>query len=471
MRAQLDRARRAGWGQLDDAEAVVEREVGVEPPTETGVERLRAVDVGDGDDDGLKLHAPRRRRGVVERRRLMERPGEWELPALTLVSAPAGFGKTTLLAQWLAGPAREDRRTAWLSLDAGDSDPASFWRYVVAAIRTVMPDAGEGALSLLLASQPPTSVVTSLLNDLTGVAGDLVLVLDDYHVIESAELHEAMGFLLEHLPSDVHLVLAGRADPPLPLALLRSRGELHEIRAADLRFTADEAAAYLNDAMGLHLTATDVDALEARTEGWIAALQLAALSMQGRDDPSAFIAGFTGDDRFVVDYLAEQVLERQPEDIRSFLLETAILDRFTGALCDAVTGGSTGKAMVEHLDRANLFLVPLDDRRLWYRYHQLFADVLRARLLDERPERVDELHLRASAWFESSGDQPAAIAHAMAGNDVERAARLIELASPVLFQTRQEATRAPVAHGVAGRALRRQAGVEHRARRRAHGER
>ena len=264
-----------------------------------------------------------------------------------------------------------------------DNDPGVFWRYVIAAFHTVMPDAGAHALSLLRASQPLTSIVASLLNDLAGLTGELVLVLDDYHVIESAEVHDGVAFLLEHLPPHVHLVISGRADPPLPLARLRARGELDELRAADLRFTVDEAAAYLTETMGLHLTADDVEVLEARTEGWIAALQLAALSMQGRDDTSGFIASFAGDDRFVVDYLAEEVLERQPAEVRDFLLETAILDRFTGALCDAVTGGSQGKAMLEGLDRANLFLVPLDDRRVWYRYHHLFADVLRARLLDE----------------------------------------------------------------------------------------
>jgi LuxR family maltose regulon positive regulatory protein len=389
---------------------------------------------------GTKLHAPRRRRGVVERPRLTDRLADAKLPLLTLVSAPAGFGKSTLLAEWLSGDANDDRSTAWLSLDAGDNDPALFWSYVIAAVRTVVPDAGQGALSLLRSSQPLESVVASMLNDLADLPGELVVVLDDYHLIGAAELHEAMSILLEHLPPQIHLVLAGRADPPLPLARLRAQGDLLEIRAADLRFTAEEATAYLNESMGLHLTATDVDALEARTEGWIAALQLAALSMQGRDDTGGFIASFAGDDRFVVDYLAEEVLERQPEEIRSFLLHTSVLDRLTGTLCDAVTDGTGGRALLERLDRANLFLVPLDDRRLWYRYHHLFADVLRARLLDEEPEQLDELHRRASAWYEASGDQPPAITHAMAGHDVERAAMLIELAAPAALRNRQEAT-------------------------------
>jgi LuxR family maltose regulon positive regulatory protein len=389
---------------------------------------------------GTKLHAPRRRRGVLARPRLTDRVADARLPPLTLVSAPAGFGKSTLLAEWFAGAPPGDRATAWLSLDAGDNDPARFWSYVVAAVRTVVPDAGQGALSLLRSSQPLESVVASLINDLADLAGDLVLVIDDYHLISAVELHETMAFLLERLPPQVHLVLAGRADPPLPLARLRARGDLLEVRAADLRFTANEAATYLSESMGLRLTANDVDALEARTEGWIAALQLAALSMQGRDDPTGFIASFAGDDRFVVDYLAEEVLDRQPDEIRSFLLHTSILDRFTGALCDAVTGGRGGKALLERLDRANLFLVPLDDRRLWYRYHHLFADVLRARLVDEEPDRLDQLHRRAADWYDTAGDRPEAIAHALAGHDVERAARLIELAAPVMLRNRQEAT-------------------------------
>jgi len=250
-----------------------------------------------------------------------------------------------------------------------------------------------------------------------------VLVLDDYHVIASPEIHEAVAFMVERLPAHVRLVLAGRADPPLPLAGLRARGALAEVRAADLRFAPEEAAAYLNGTMGLDLASRDIAALEARTEGWIAALQLAALSMQGRDDVAGFIAGFAGDDRFVIDYLVGEVLERQREDARAFLLRTSILSRLTGPLCDAVTGGRGGAGMLADLERANLFLVPLDDRRAWYRYHHLFADVLQARLLDERPGEVAGLHRRASAWAERHGDLPEAIRHAMAGGDLERPRR------------------------------------------------
>ena len=283
-------------------------------------------------------------------------------------------------------------------------------------------------------------MVATLLNDLAALPPEVVLVLDDYHVVESLEVHESMLFLVEHLPAPLRLVVASRADPPWPLAGLRVRGELLEIRAADLRFTGDETAAYLNDAMGLALAPADIHALEGRTEGWIAALQLAALSLQGREDRAAFIAGFAGDDRFVVDYLVDEVLNRQTEDIRTFLLETSILSRLAAPLCAEVTGRSHVRSTLEALDRSNLFLVALDDRRQWYRYHHLFADVLRARLTDESPKRAAELHRRASDWFEADGDRSEAIRHAMAAEDFPRAAELVELAIPSLRQARQEAT-------------------------------
>ena len=298
----------------------------------------------------------------------------------------------------------------------------------------------RAALALLQSPQSSTdAVLATLLNELQTVQDDLVLVLDDYHVIEAGDVHDGVAFLLDHLPPQIHLVIATRADPPLPLARLRARGELVEVRAADLRFAPDEATAYLGDVMGLTLTAGEVAALEGRTEGWIAALQLAALSMQGRDDVAGFIAGFAGDDRFVVDYLVEEVLQRQPEQVRSFLLQTSVLSRLTGPLCDAVTGQDGGKAMLEALERGNLFLVPLDDRRQWYRYHHLFGDVLRARLLDEDPDRVPALNVRASAWYERNGDLSEAIDHALAAEDFERAADLVEPAIPAMGQGRQEA--------------------------------
>ncbi len=386
-----------------------------------------------------KFHLPRRRRGLVRRPRLDGQLARGADSALTLVSAPAGFGKTTLLAEWLSGDAAAGRATAWLSLDERDNDPALFWRYLITALTTAVKDVGGESLSLLQSLQAPIeTVISSLLNDLTAVPTEVVLVVDDYHLIEARAVQDGMAFLLEHLPRQLRLVIAGRADPALPLARLRARGELFEIRAADLRFTADEAAAYLNEVMGLALTAADVASLDRRTEGWIAALQLAALSMQGRDDVSDFIAGFAGDDRYIVDYLAEEVLNRQPEHIRQFLLETSILDRLSGPLCDAVTGRGGGRSSLEGLERGNLFVVPLDDRRQWYRYHRLFADVLQAHLMDEQPGGVSDLHRRASTWFELSGEPSDAIRHALAAKDLERAADLIEGAIPTMSRTRQE---------------------------------
>ena len=388
----------------------------------------------------VKLHVPRRRRGVVPRPRLSDRLSHGTESALTLVSAPAGFGKTTLLTEWLAASPADGRSTAWLSLDQRDNDPSLFWTYLVTALKTAAPGVGAGALSLLQSPQPPIeAVLGSLLNDLAAISNDVVLVLDDYHVIDAPDVQDGMAFLLEHLPAQLHLVIAGRADPTLPLARLRGRGELVEIRGADLRFTPAEVAAYLNGVMGLVLTATDVAALEGRTEGWIAALQLAALSMQGRDDVAAFIAGFAGDDRYIVDYLAEEVLHRQPDQVQHFLLQTSILDRLSGPLCDAVTGQDGGKAKLAALERGNLFLVPLDDRRRWYRYHQLFADVLQVHLLDEQPDDVADLHRRASAWYEQNDEPSEAIRHALAAKDFERAADLVELAIPALRKSRQEA--------------------------------
>jgi LuxR family maltose regulon positive regulatory protein len=389
-----------------------------------------------------KLYVPRLRRGLVARPRLSERLGHWAESKVTLISAPAGFGKTTLLAEWLAAAPAGRQSAAWLSLDDADNEPASFWIYVITALQTIVPGIGATALASLQASQPAPieAILATLLNELRAVPNDIVLVLDDYHLVDVPEVQRGMAFLLEHMPPEMHLVIATRADPALPLGRLRGRGELTEIRAVDLRFTLSEADAYFDGVLGLGLTARDVAALEGRTEGWIAALQLAGLSMQGRDDVAGFIAGFAGDDRYIVDYLVEEVLHRQPDEVRGFLLDTSILARVTGPLCDAVTGQGGGKATLEALDRANLFLVPLDDRRQWYRYHHLFAEVLRARLLDERPERVPELHRRASEWYEREGDRYEAIRHAMAGGDVARAADLVELALPTTMQLRQEAT-------------------------------
>ena len=388
-----------------------------------------------------KLYAPRRPKGLVSRPHLTDRVQRGTHSKLTLVSAPAGFGKSTLLAEWLGVAPADGSVTAWLSLDSGDNEPVAFWTHVIAALRTVAPTVGAKALSLLESpDRSSEAVLAPLLNELNALRHDLVLVLDDYHTIDSAEIQVGMAFLLEHLPAHVRLVIATRADPALPLARLRARGELIEIRAIDLRFTPEEASAFLNGVMRLELTAQDVAVLEGRTEGWIAAIQLAGLSMQGRDDVAGFIARFAGDDRYIVDYLVEEVLQRQPEQVRTFLLETSILSRLNGPLSDAVTGRDGGKAMLEALERQNLLLVPLDDRREWYRYHHLFADVLEAHLRDERPERVAELHRRAAEWFEQTGERGEAIRHAIAGGDFGRAADLIELALPASGRGRQEAT-------------------------------
>ena len=394
---------------------------------------------GSGSLLETKLYVPRLRGGRIRRARLRERLSQGITSRLTLVSAPAGFGKTTLLADWIASAADDGLRPAWVSLDPSDSQPTTFWSYVIAALRRAAPGSGATSAAMLHGSQAPPirSILGALVNELGDTAGHIVLVLDDYHLIESPDIDEGLAFLVEHLPRQVHVVMATRADPGFPLASLRARGELVEIRATDLRFTPDEAVEYLNEVMGLRLTGADVGTLEARTEGWVAALQLAALSMQGRSDAAEFIAAFAGDDRYIVDYLVEEVLQRQTEAVRQFLLRTSILARLSGPSCDAVTDEHGGKAMLEHLDRANLFLVPLDDRRHRYRYHRLFADVLVARLGDEQPDIVPLLHRRASSWYEAHGEPLEAIRHALEAGDVEHAADLIEGAMPAMRSSRQ----------------------------------
>jgi LuxR family maltose regulon positive regulatory protein len=387
-----------------------------------------------------KLYVPKLRRGLLARPRLVERLGRGAEARVVLVSAPAGFGKTTLLAAWFDETASQGRGVAWLSLDAADSEPASFWAYVVTALQKAVPGVGSHALELIGSSPLPTELMlTTLLNELAEAPGDIWLVLDDYHLVDGHDVGQGMAFLLEHLPPQVHVVICTRADPDLPLARWRVRGELVEIRAADLRFTSDETTTYLNEATGLDLPAHDVAALEERTEGWIAALQLAALSIRGRDDVSDFIARFAGNDRYLLDYLVEEVLVQQPEPVRDFLLHTAVLDRLTGPLCDAVTGGHDGSQMLTTLQRANLFVVPLDDQRQWYRYHHLFADVLRARLLAEKPDAARPLHQRASRWYEANNAPQEAVRHALAAHEFDRAAYLMELSVPAVRRNRQEA--------------------------------
>ena len=374
-----------------------------------------------------KLYIPKWRPSLVSRPRLIERLDQGIERKLTLVSAPPGFGKTTVLTEWLAAAPSGGRPAAWVSVDQSDNDPALFWAYLITAVQTVQSGVGESALSLLHSPQPPPieSVLTTLINEINAIQDDFALILDDYHVIDAQPVHGSIAFLLDHLPPQMHLIISGRADPPLPLSRLRGRGELTELRASDLRFTSDEAAAFLNEVMDLDLVADDVAALEARTEGWIAGLQLAALSMRGREDVPGFISAFAGDDRYIVDYLVEEVLQRQPERVRSFLLQTSILDRLSGPLCDAVTDQEGSKGMLEALERANLFVVPLDNMRQWYRYHHLFADVLRAHSMEEQPDRVPTLHRRAAAWFEENGVAAGAIEQARAAGDHETVARLL----------------------------------------------
>jgi LuxR family transcriptional regulator, maltose regulon positive regulatory protein len=402
-----------------------------------------------------KLFAPARRPQLVARPILTERL-DATLHAghrLTLVSAPAGFGKTTLLSDWLADLDQRQRHTrvGWLSVDDGDNDLTRFVAHLVAALQRAEVDVDASFLDSLTTA-PAAAALTPLVNDLAR-AGDQelgkqwIVVLDDYHTIGASEVHEAVTFLLDHLPDHLHVVMATRSDPPLPLARLRSRGQLTELRAAELRFTPAEAREFLNRVMGLELTAADVDKLEDRTEGWIAGLQLAALSLRGvadHDEVAGFIAAFTGSNRFVIDYLADEVLARQPPQVRDFLLRTSILDRLHGPLCDAVTGGTGGTSGIgatrtlADLERGNLFVVPLDTERSWYRYHHLFADVLHARLLAEHPEDVPDLHKRASAWFAAHGMVEDAVRHALAAEDFDRAAYLMEEALPEVRRARHD---------------------------------
>ncbi len=412
-----------------------------------------------------KLYIPPLRPNLVPRTRLIERlnQGLQLGHRLTLISAPAGFGKTTVVSEWLGNIrseiAKESQmvnRIAWLSLDESDNDPARFLSYVIAALNQaegIETTIGKGALDMLQAPQPPAaeSILTALLNEITNFPDNFLLVLDDYHVISaqsidaSTSVDGALTFLLEHLPPQMHLVIATREDPDLPLARLRVRGQLTELRAADLRFSSSEAAEFLNQVMGLGLSAENIVTLESRTEGWIAGLQLAAISMQGHKDAADFIKSFTGSHHFVLDYLIEEVLEGQSESVQNFLLQTAVLDRMTGSLCDAVcsvgtdTDQENGQVTLEMLEHANLFIVPLDEERRWYRYHHLFADLLRRRLRQTQSDRALSLHHRASEWYEQNSFTNEAIEHAFRAEDIERAAHLIEKHVDTLWQRGQHA--------------------------------
>src|SRR6266851_4996579 len=374
-----------------------------------------------------KLHVPRRRPGFVPRPRLVGRLEEGLARGLVLVCAPAGSGKTVLLADWAR---HGGRPVAWLSLDVGDNDPARFWRHVVAALGRARPGIGELAGPVLgpLEASSPDGLVMALINELAADPreDEVLLVLDDYHLIDSQPVHGSLLFLLEHLPPGLQMVLASRSDPPLPLARLRAGGQLAELRATELRFTADEAAALLREAIGADLPGTAVAALTARTEGWAAGLQLAGLSLRGQADTAGFVAAFSGSHRYVLDYLTGEVLERQNPQVREFLLETSVLERLTGELCDAVTGRADSQAMLADIERAGLFLVPLDEVRGWWRYHHLFADLLRARLQAEQPSRVPALHRAAATWSEEHDLADDAVRHTLAAGDTAWAARLVE---------------------------------------------
>ena len=402
---------------------------------------------------GVKLQIPTARRALVPRTRLT---GQLAHPhaaggataRLVLVAAPAGFGKTTLLTQWLheLTASNAEARVAWLSLDGSDSDLRRFLDQLIAAVRGPEPSESIGdEASLLLEAEPPPAqdVLASLINDLDTRTGRTVIALDDYHVIDDADVHQAVAFLLDNLPPQVTLAITTRADPPLPVARLRARGELLEIRAVDLRFTDTEATAFLNGTMGLHLDPEHVAALGDRTEGWAAGLQLAALSARGRDgaeDIAGFVESFSGSHRFVLDYLLDEVLARQPHDVRTFLLTTSILTQLTAGLCDAVTDRDDSQQMLERLEADGLFVIPLDEERTWFRYHQLFADALRARLPGDLPGRSPSLHASAARWLADNGHLPDAVHHTLAGGDQDRAADLVELGLGDQRRRRQDPT-------------------------------
>jgi LuxR family transcriptional regulator, maltose regulon positive regulatory protein len=386
-----------------------------------------------------KLYLPPPRRGAVARTRLIERLQEGLPGKLTLVAAPAGFGKSTIVGEWVTGCKQP---SAWVSLDEADQDPICLLTYLVAALQTIDPSVGIQAMAMLQATPATTTraILTVLLNELATITTDWIVVLDDYHLASSTESDQALQFFLEHMPPQLHLVVVTREDPQLPLARLRARGQLNELRPADLRFTLAEVAAFLTQFMALELSLDQIALLETRTEGWIAGLQLAALSMQNHPDLAGFLQVFRGDHRYIMDYLVDEVLQRQPTAIRRFLLQTAILDRLHGSLCDAVTGQNGSALQLEALERGNFFLIPLDTTRHWYRYHHLFAEALATQLRAEQPELVATLHLRASIWYEQDGSAANAIHHAFAARDYQRAANLVELAMPEMRRSRQEAT-------------------------------
>jgi LuxR family maltose regulon positive regulatory protein len=402
-----------------------------------------------------KLFVPQVRPNRVARPGLVARLDQALSGKLTLVSAPAGFGKTTLIADWLQ---QVDRPATWLSLDDGDNDPNRFLAYLTAALQRINPAWGQTVQESLRSPQPPalTDMAVALINEIAVGDSPLMLVLDDYHLVSVPSIHDALSFLLDNLPPQIHLVVLSRADPPLSLARLRARGEVTEIRADDLRFTLEEAVAFLNEVMSLGLTQQQITVLESRTEGWVAGLQLASLSLRGltRDDVEDLIKAFAGSHRYVMDYLVEEVFDGQPPDVQQFLLWTSILDQLCGSLCDAVIGQTGSVAMLERLGRDNLFTVPLDHYRQWYRYHRLFADLLCDRMQQMQPEHVPDLHRRASAWYEQEGLADEAFAHAVAAGDVQLAVRLAEAHAEHLVQRGEVATLLRWLEAVPDRAIR-----------------
>ena len=380
-----------------------------------------------------KFGIPSTRPILVPRQRLIKRLNAGIHGKLTLISAPAGYGKTTLAAEWL----REAQRSVtWLSLDEADNDPARFLRYFLASLQVIDKQAGKETGLLLQAPEPPAQEVlmTTLLNELAAISQPFVLAVDDYQIIQTMSIHQLLNFIVERQPGQMHLVLLTREDPHLPLPRLRARGQITEVRQVDLRFTAQESAEFLEDVMGLKISDSDIQALERRTEGWIAGLQLAALSMQGRDDLQEFVQEFSGSNRYVLDYLAQEVFEKQPNEVQDFLLKTSILDQVCASLSNAVTERPGSRTVLETLEQANLFITPLDQSRTWYRYHRLFRDLLRNRLRAQDESTLKVLHQRASSWYESNDLIPNAIQHALACADWERALKLFHSASNALIK-------------------------------------
>ena len=380
-----------------------------------------------------RIYIPSERPGLVSRPRLVGRLQDGLDCDLIMISAPAGFGKTTLLSEWIHR-SQQPVRIAWFSLEGGDNDPVRFWAYFIAALKTLKPEAGETTLELLRSPQPLpiVSVLTPLINDLVDVYEDFFLVLDDYHFIQSQVIHDGVTFLLEHMPPRLHLILTTRMYPPLPLNRFRGKGTLFEIGADDLRFTLEEAIDLFKELNSPDIRVEDMEALNIRTEGWVVGLKMAALSMQKEKDMAAFITGFTGSQRYIMDYLIEEVLQQQPPEIQDFLLKTSVLERLNGGLCDAVTGNNKGREILISLEKSNLFVVPLDKSREWYRYEHLFSELLRHRLeIDLGEETVEELQRRASRWYEGNGFQENAIDHALRARDWKRALGLIVASKPI----------------------------------------